>query len=84
MNTSIAMGENEHIMGADGRNRRARVAKQGSKKHLTSVLTKNASGDILPLQLIVEGRLELKHWYDQLLISVVKNSSLLCYVTTYS
>lgn len=64
VNTSTEMGEKEHVLGSAGRNRSARPEKRGTNGHVTTVLNTNAAGDIFQLHLIVEGHLEMKHWYD--------------------
>lgn len=56
------IGQKENLIGATGRNCGERLGKQGYEKHVTSVLTINSAGDNRPVQLNVEGRLELKRW----------------------
>lgn len=81
MNVQTGVGEKEKVLGAAGRDRGGRHGKQASNKHVTAVLTTNEAGDILPIQLVVEGRLELKRWYEPLPQSVVKNTTGLRYLT---
>lgn len=37
-----------------------------SDKHVTAVITTNVPGEVLPPQVVVEGKLELKKWYELL------------------
>lgn len=69
------VGKKKKVLGATGRDRGGRHGKQGTDKNVTTVLTTNAAGDIIPIQFIVEGRLQLKRWYDPLPQSVAKNST---------
>lgn len=57
-------GEKENILRSFGRDRGGRHEKVGTDKHVTTVVSTNEAGENLPMKFIVEGKLELNHWYE--------------------
>lgn len=75
VNVRKAWGEKEKVLEASGKNRCVQPEKLGTDMHVTVLLTANVDFAVLPLQFFIEGRQQMKRWFDPLDKSVVKHSS---------